>query len=100
MTGIRRKNQGFGPETKTRDTHVAYNIVAHFYIKYGDISNEIIYTFQDKNSTNCEKKEDRKFTNNNPPTVAKIPCSLRVQEIMEDDMIKKNQLHYYILVGI
>ena len=32
MTRVRRKNQEFGLETKTRGTHIGYNPVAHFYI--------------------------------------------------------------------
>ena len=34
MTGIRRTNQGFIPETKTHDTHIAYNTVVYFYLVY------------------------------------------------------------------
>ena len=34
MTGIWRKKQGFGPETKMRDTYIAYNPVAFLPIKF------------------------------------------------------------------
>ena len=34
MTGIWRKNQGFVPETKMQDTHIDYNLVAHFIYIY------------------------------------------------------------------
>ena len=32
MNRIQRKSQGFGPETKTQVTHIAYKPVAHFYL--------------------------------------------------------------------
>ena len=44
MTGNRRKNQGFGRETKTRATHIAYNPVARFYIIFFQNAVFVIYS--------------------------------------------------------
>ena len=38
------------------------------------------------NSIHIENKKKRKYSNNNPPTIKKITCIMRVWSIMEDDM--------------
>ena len=47
MTWIRRKKQGFGRETKTRETDISYNPVARFYIVSSNICHAKAYRYGD-----------------------------------------------------